>query len=79
MSACQTNKKICRSVPYLDIDPFLLLEALVLAHQTLSRRHDCDVKCARVVKTGIVFVSESEIDLVIDLLRVREEGRVQME
>jgi len=68
-----------KGVPYLDIDPFLLLEALVLAHQTLFRRHDCDVKCARVVKTGVGFVSDSEIDSVIDLLRVREEGRVQME
>jgi hypothetical protein len=50
----------------LDVDPFLLLEFLVLAHQTLfrtDRRHDGYRKYL-VVKTDVLCLSESKIGLV---------------
>jgi hypothetical protein len=58
----RTQRK-SKGVAYLDVNPFLLLEFLVLAHQTLfrtDRRHDGTVNVL-VVKTDVLCLLDLKI------------------
>lgn len=59
------TQRSSKGVAHLDVDPFLLLEFLVLAHQTLfrtDRRHDGYRKFL-VAKTDVLCLSESTIGM----------------